>query len=133
MIINSASHLKIGIDKIPADIVIRFPNVTKLTLIENDIQSNEQQLIMNINRIIPLIQLTHLVIFDRHFDIFQLIEFLRFSSNIQSLTFISVSFIDLFCLSIEQIDLVNCISKTSKVTKLCIQDDCSSLPSLAKG
>ncbi len=125
MIIHSASHLKIGIDKIPADIFIRFPNVTKLTLIENDIQSNEQRSIMNINRIIPLIQLTHLVIFDRHFDIIQLIEFLRFSSNIQSVTFMGVSFIDLFCLSIEQIDLVNCISKTSKVTKLCIQDDCS--------
>lgn len=123
-IINSASHLKIGIDRISADVTIRFPNVTKLTLIENDIESSGRS-IMNLNRIIPLVQLTHLVILDPHFTINQLVELLQFASNIQSLTFVSVSFIDICPLSIEQIDLVRRISKTSKVTELCIEDDCS--------
>jgi hypothetical protein len=104
--------------------MIHFPNVTKLTLIENDIESNERS-IMNINHIISLTQLTHLVILDPHFSINQLIELLRLLSNIQSLTFIGMSFIDTCSLSIEQIDLVRWISKTSKVTELCIQDDCS--------
>jgi hypothetical protein len=74
---------------------------------------------MNINRIIPLAQLTHLVIQDPHFSMNQLIELLRFSSNIQSLTFIGVSFIGPYPLLIEQISTIN------KVTELCIHDDCS--------
>ncbi|CAF2756716.1 unnamed protein product [Rotaria sp. Silwood2] len=65
-----------------------------------DIESNDRS-ISNINRIIPLTQLTHLVIQDPHFTISQLIELLRFSSNIQSLTFIGMSFIGVCSLSIE--------------------------------
>jgi hypothetical protein len=114
-IINSASHLTIGIDCIPVDVMIHFSNVTKLTHIENDIESNERS-IMNINHIIPLTQLTHLVIQDPHFSISQLIGLLRFSSNIQLLTIIGLPFIDTCPLSIEQIDFVGCISKISNVT-----------------
>ncbi|CAF1276565.1 unnamed protein product [Rotaria sp. Silwood1] len=123
-IVHSASHLKIGIDCLPNNVMIHFPNVTELTLIENDNESKERSM-TNINCIIPLTQLTHLVIFDPHFSISQLIELLRFSSNMQSLTFIGVSFTSRCRLSVEQMDLVRSISKTSKVTELCIEDDCS--------
>ncbi|CAF3896513.1 unnamed protein product [Rotaria sp. Silwood1] len=122
--INSASHLTIGIDPIPNDNLIHFPNVTKLTLIKNDIESNGRS-ILNINRIIPLMQITCLVVRDPHFTIKKLIKLLRYSLNIQSLTLIGMSLTDDFHLSKKQSYQVFSISKASKVTELCIDDECS--------
>ncbi|CAF4915732.1 unnamed protein product, partial [Rotaria sp. Silwood1] len=106
------------------DSLIHFSNASKLTLIENDIESSGRSII-NINSFIPLIQVTHLVIRDAYFTISQLIQLLRFSLNIQSLTLIDMVLMDKYTLSIEQIYQIRSISKTSKVTELSIQDDCS--------
>lgn len=106
------------------DTFIHFPNVTKLTLIKNDIDSN-RPLKINLNQIVPLMQLTRLVIRDSILSISQLIALLRFSLNIESLTFIGVSFVDEPHSLIRRSDQAFSISKTSKVTELRIDDECS--------
>ncbi|CAM4962822.1 unnamed protein product [Rotaria socialis] len=122
--INSVSHLTIGIDSVPMDTFIHFPNVTKLTLIKNDIDSN-RPLKINLNQIVPLMQLTRLAIRNSIFSISQLIVLLRFSLNIESLTFIGVSFVDEPHSLIRRSDQAFSISKASKVTELRIDDECS--------
>ncbi|CAF4562977.1 unnamed protein product [Rotaria socialis] len=122
--INSVSHLTIGIDSVPMDTFIHFPNVTKLTLIKNDIDSN-RPLKINLNQIVPLMQLTRLVIRQSIFSISQLIVLLRLSLNIESLTFIGVSFTDEPHSLIRRSDQAFSISNASKVTELRIDDECS--------
>jgi len=68
-----------------------FPNVTELTL-SNSFQEDHCSLSNDLNRVLPLIQLTKLNINSEHFCFTELIELLCFTPNIHTMKIASIRF-----------------------------------------
>ncbi|CAF4420974.1 unnamed protein product, partial [Adineta steineri] len=66
-----------------------FPNVTTLTL-ENGFSNRYQSIAINLNRVLPLIHLTKLILDCRYLSLTNLIELLRFAPNIHTIKFNSL-------------------------------------------
>jgi hypothetical protein len=84
--LNLARQVIIYDHRLVADLANHFPRVTKLTLAFNGTYDN-YLCIADLNRILPLAQLTELVFEWSDTGIFQLLEFLRLAPNVHSLTF----------------------------------------------
>ncbi|CAF3950559.1 unnamed protein product [Rotaria sordida] len=122
--IHSASHLTIRQQMNTITCSSHFPNITKLTLNANFLDENGQ-FIRDINRIISLSKLKYLLMDEQELRIDQLIELLTFTSNIHSLTFAQMFFLDFHSLSIEQTDMFHQISMKNKITELNIEHGCT--------
>ena len=124
MDVDSVSHLTIGGQSVIDKCLVRFPNIIELTLIENHIEKIDR-FINNFNRIVPLSQLTHLIIKHQDLTISQLIEILDVSPNIESLTFNGVSHLIIHPLSVKDIDLTRLMSKKNKITEMIMTYQCT--------
>ncbi|CAF1324374.1 unnamed protein product, partial [Rotaria sordida] len=82
--IDSVSHVEIENEKIIIDCVNYFPNTTKLTLWNDTINISEYSLSTTLNQILPLQQLTTLVILDCYDQFINIIELLSFAINIHT-------------------------------------------------
>ena len=121
--IHSASHLTIRQQMNTITCSSHFSNITKLTLNANFLDKNGQ-FIRDINRIISLSKLKYLLMDEQELCIDQLLELLTFTSNIHSLTFAQMFFLDFHPLSIKQTDMFHQISMKNKITELNIEHGC---------
>jgi len=101
-----------------------FPNATELTLSETfDVPRNS--ISTDLNRIIPLKQLTKLTLECHRFPIVQIIELLHFTPNVHTLKLDSVLFYGTDSVSIQQNDIFQIVSNTNLVTNLTIDKECT--------
>ncbi|CAF5128924.1 unnamed protein product, partial [Rotaria sp. Silwood1] len=94
--IHSTNMIKKSIDN--------FPNATKLTFCET-FEVSRDLIAMDLNRFLPLQQLTKLTIECHHFSFEQLIELLQFTPNVHVLKLDSILLYRTNSLSIQQNDL----------------------------
>jgi hypothetical protein len=101
---------------------IYFPNVTKLTLFNYSNPSHDS-ISTILERIIPLKQLTTLIIHYRNFCIGKLVELLYYSPNIVTLILNSISFFKISHTSIQESQTFEIVSKKNKITNMTIEDN----------
>jgi hypothetical protein len=95
-----------------------FPNTTELTL-ENGFSTTRDSIASILNPIIPLKQLTKLVIQCHHFSFVRVMDLLRNSPNIQTLKLLSLSNND--CTSIQQSETFRLLSSTNTITDVTLE------------
>jgi hypothetical protein len=78
---NSVKHIRIGGKQLTNNSIHYFPNVNELT-ITSYFEPSDHSIWNNLNRIIPLNQLTKLIIHDVGLPFQQLIELLRSTPNL---------------------------------------------------
>ncbi|CAF1160574.1 unnamed protein product [Rotaria sordida] len=98
-----------------------FRNATKLTLSHNFAESRVWLRII-LKRIIPLKQLTTLIIDCDTFSFDQLIKLLHFTPNIHTLTFNSQSITESNSMLIQQSETFRLVSNTNKITNVTIKE-----------
>lgn len=101
-----------------------FPNATKLTLSET-FDVPRDSLVTHLSRIIPLEQLTHLILNCHRFHFEQIIEFLHSTPNIRTLLLDSVLLYGTNSISFEQDDIFQIVSNTNVITNLTIDKECT--------
>ncbi|CAF0858351.1 unnamed protein product [Adineta steineri] len=115
----SVSHISIHNEmEINCDLIY-FPNVTKLTIFP---YSNRtcHSLSTVLDQIIPLIQLTELIINYPKFCIGKLVELLYYSPNIRTLLLHSISFDKISSVSIQESQTFEIVSKKNRITNITI-------------
>ncbi|CAF1233529.1 unnamed protein product [Rotaria sp. Silwood1] len=112
--IHSTNMIKKSIDN--------FPNATKLTFCET-FEVSRDLIAMDLNRFLPLQQLTKLTIECHHFSFEQLIELLQFTPNVHVLKLDSILLYRTNSLSIQQNDLSKLVSKINTITKVTISKE----------
>jgi hypothetical protein len=121
---KSVHHLCIPSEE---DVIIcqnYFPNTTELTL-ENGFSTTRDSIASIINPIIPLKQLTKLVIECHHFSFIRVIELLRNSPNIQTLILESMPLYKKDRMSIQQSETFRLLSNTNTITDVTLKDKCT--------
>ncbi len=99
-----------------------FTNVNELTLSETfDIPHDS--IVIHLNRIIPLRQLTKLTLACHRSPFKQVIELLHFTPNIHTLKLDSILFYRTDSVSIQQNDIFQLVSNTNTVTTLTIDKE----------
>ncbi len=122
---NSVKHIRIGGKQLTNNSIHYFPNVNELTIISYFEPSNHS-IRNNLNRIIPLKQLTKLFIDYDGFPFQQLIELLRSTPNLHTIEYDSPFFNEVDLKLIQQTDSFQYVSTTNKVKKLDIyQERCT--------
>jgi hypothetical protein len=99
-----------------------FPNVTELTLSET-FDVPRDSIAANLNRIIPLRQLTKLSLGCLRLPFEQIIELLHLTSNIRILKLDSVLLYGTDSVSIEQKDIFQIVSNMNNITNLTIDKE----------
>jgi hypothetical protein len=89
-----------------------FPNATELTLLDS-FNDSIDQITNTLNRIVPLIQLTRLCIDCEKFSFENLINLMRFTPNLHSLTVNSTTFPTTYSTSIEESETFQLVSNTN--------------------
>ncbi|CAF3163652.1 unnamed protein product, partial [Rotaria sp. Silwood2] len=112
--IHSTNMIKISIDN--------FPNATKLTLCET-FEVPRDSIIIDLNHLLPLKQLTKLTIECHHFSFEQLIELLQFTHNIHVLKLDSILLYRTDSVSIQQNELSKLVSNMNTITKVTISKE----------
>jgi hypothetical protein len=112
--IHSTNMIKQSLDK--------FPNATKLTFCET-FEVPRDSIAIDLNRNLPLKQLTKLIVECHHFSFEQLIELLQFTPNAHTLKLDSIVLYRTNCLSIEQNELSQLVSKTNTIIKVTIRKE----------
>jgi len=82
--LNSVKHVRIYSKRITDSCVNYFPNATELT-IKNNFKTSDDSISTTLNRIIPLTQLTKLVIEGYDFPFEEIVKLLYFTSNLHTL------------------------------------------------
>ncbi|CAF3964394.1 unnamed protein product [Rotaria sordida] len=119
--INSVDHVNIQDEEAIMNCVNYFRNATKLTLSHNFAESRVWLRII-LKRIIPLKQLTTLIIDCDTFSFDQLIKLLHFTPNIHTLTFNSQSITESNSMLIQQSETFRLVSNTNKITNVTIKE-----------
>lgn len=99
-----------------------FPNATELTLCET-LEVPRNSIVMDLNRFLPLKQLTKLNINCHHFAFEQLIELLQFMPHVDELKLDSVVLYRTNSLSIQKNELSKLVSNMNKITKVTISKE----------
>ncbi|CAF4045664.1 unnamed protein product [Adineta steineri] len=94
-----------------------FPNVTTLTL-ENGFSNRYQSIATNLNRVLPLIHLTKLILDCRYLSLTNLIELLRFAPNVHTIKFNSLPRYKTDSKSIEENETFQLVSSTNIITNV---------------
>ncbi|CAF3532321.1 unnamed protein product [Rotaria sp. Silwood1] len=123
--INSVDHVKIQGEEAIINCGSYFRNATKLTLSHGFTESRVWLRII-LQHIIPLKQLTTLIIDCDTFSFDQLIKLLRFTSNIHTLTFDSQSIDKSNSMMIQQSETFRLVSNTNNITNVTIKERYSS-------
>ncbi len=121
---KSVHHLRIKSEK---DMIIcqnYFPNITRLSL-GNGFSTTRDSIASILNPIIPLKQLTKLVIECHHFSCIRVIDLLRNSPNIQTLIVGSMPLYKNDCMSIQQSETFRLLSSTNTITDVTLNDRCT--------
>ncbi|CAF1002950.1 unnamed protein product [Adineta steineri] len=122
--LQSVQHLRIDNENQIIDCTYYFPNVTTLTL-ENSLSCTRKLITINLNHIIPLKQLTKLVIKSRSFSLTKIIEVLRFTPHIRTLIFESMPLYGVNYKSIQQNQTFQLVSNTNMITNVTFKQGCT--------
>jgi hypothetical protein len=101
-----------------------FPNATELTF-EDGFSTTRDSIETNLNRIIPLKQLTKLVIECHHFSFIKMIDLLSFTPNMHTLIFTSMLFDTNDYMSIEQSETFRFVSNTNMISDVTFEERCT--------
>jgi hypothetical protein len=121
---NSVQYLHIKSEKSMMNCTHYFPNAAELTL-KDGFSTTRSSLAFILNRIIPLNQLTKLVIECHHFSFKKLIELLRFTPHLHTLIFKSMPFYKNDYMSIEESETFRVVSNTNMITEVTFTDQCT--------
>ncbi|CAF0833251.1 unnamed protein product [Adineta steineri] len=122
--LQSVQHLRIDNENEIIDCPYYFPNVTTLTL-ENSLSCTRKLITINLNHIIPLKQLTNLVIKSRSLSLTKIIEILRFTPYIRTLIFESMPLYGVNYKSIQQNQTFQLVSNTNMITNVTFKQGCT--------
>ncbi|CAF4320146.1 unnamed protein product, partial [Adineta steineri] len=122
--LKSVQHLKIQNDKETINCKYYFPNVTTLTL-QNKLSSSHNLFSFNLSRIIPLKQLTKLVVESNPLPLTKLIELLRCTPHIHTLVLKSMSLYGVNYNSIQQNQSFQLVSNTNTITNVTCNGECT--------
>ena len=121
---NAARHITIMGNQAAVDCLLRFPCAIQLTL--NDYNAeNRPSFIDDLNRIVPLAQLTRLVIMGYSISISKLPELLYHVPNTHSLTFSPMPKLAADFETKQHMQNASLIPQTNKIAKVTIEDDCT--------
>jgi hypothetical protein len=123
IILNSVDHIHICSRKALNNCENYFPNVTNLTFYYY-FGASYGSFATNLNRIIPLLQITKLVIKDYNVWLTQLIEILLFTINIHILKFPWISVSDTEYTSIQQSESFIFVSNTNSIKTVSLSRMC---------
>jgi hypothetical protein len=101
-----------------------FPNATELTL-EDGFSTTRNSIGTILSRIIPLKQLTKLVIECHYFSFMKMIDLLSHTPNIHTLIFESMPFYRNDFISIEQSETFRFVSSTNNITDVTFKEKCT--------
>ncbi|CAF1049228.1 unnamed protein product [Adineta steineri] len=122
--LQSVQHLQIDDANETIDCKYYFPNVTTLTL-GYGFSRTRKLIASNLNHIIPLKQLTKLVIKSRYLSLTKLIEVLRFTPHIRTLIFESILLYRVNYNSIQQNETFQLVSNTNMITNVTLKQTCN--------
>jgi hypothetical protein len=122
--LNSVQHLYIQSEKTMMNCIHYFPNAAELTF-KDGFSATRASLSSILNRIIPLYQLTKLVIECHHFSFKKMIELLRFTPHLHTLIFESMPFYKNDSMSIEESETFRLVSNTNTITEVTFKDKCT--------
>ncbi|CAF0967445.1 unnamed protein product [Adineta steineri] len=122
--LQSVRHLQIDDANETIDCKYYFPNVTTLTL-GYGFSRTRKLIASNLNHIIPLKQLTKLVIKSRYLSLTKLIEVLRFTPHIRTLIFESILLYRVNYNSIQQNETFQLVSNTNMITNVTLKQTCN--------
>lgn len=121
---NSVREISIENEKSVTSSSNVFPNVTQLEL--NDCFSTSCDSVGSLfNRILPLRQLTKLVIKCHHFSLRKMLDMLSFTPNLHTLSFRSIPTQTSGCLSIDCSEDFRRISETNMIRDVTFRDKCT--------
>ncbi|CAF3926627.1 unnamed protein product [Rotaria sp. Silwood1] len=121
---KSVKHVLIDSKRVTNNHGNYFPNTTRLTL-TNNFETPDNLFPMILNRIIPLKNLTKIVIESFSFPLEQIINLIRFIPNLHTLKFNLLCFKKIKTNIIEQSQIFQYVSKTNKIKYLDLDDECS--------
>ena len=101
-----------------------FPNVTTLTFNEQ-FSITRSTITINLNHIIPLKQLTKLILVCHHFSFKKMIDLLYFTPYLHTLIFESMPFYKDDYISIEKSDIFQLVSNTNNIKNVIFKDRCT--------
>ncbi|CAF4868361.1 unnamed protein product [Rotaria magnacalcarata] len=121
---NSVEHLHIASEEIVGDCLNYFPNVNELS-IENKFKTSGDSIIATLRRMIPLRQLTKLIIKSHLFPMEDIINLLLFTPNLHTLS-LNLYILDDFNInSNRQKEICQYVSKKNKIQDLILNQRCS--------
>jgi hypothetical protein len=122
--LNSVQHVRIGSKQLTDSSANYFPNATELT-IQHYFETSDDSIITTLNRIVPLQQLTKLVIKSFDFPFEQILQLLHCTFNLHTLVLNSI-FIQKNSLKfIKQSDTFQYVSKANKIQNVKIHHSCN--------
>ena len=122
--LKSVRHVRIQSEKAMVSCGHYFPNAIELTL-EDGFTTHLGSISANLNRLLPLRQLTKLVIEIHYFSFVKLIELLYSMANIHTLVLESMPLYGITKDSIEQNETFRVISNRNTITNITFKDLCT--------
>ena len=122
--LSSVKHVYICSKRATDNYVNYFPNAVELT-IKHYFETPDVSIAATLNRMIPLEQLTKLVIECYHFPFGQMIKLIRFIPNLHSLKLGFLSFNELYSNFIHKTEIFQYVSNTNKIKNLELRDWCT--------
>lgn len=104
---------------------MNFPHVTHLTIIDKDLSEFPSILSNNLNKILPLHQLTQFNYETFNWHFIEIIQFFQHMPNLEIFHIHFRAFIDWNFTSIEENDTFQFVSKNNRITKLVITTQCT--------
>jgi len=117
----SINHISIQNELEATHDLIYFPHVTKLTIFPHS-NRTYHSLSTVLDRIIPLVQLTDLIVNYPKFCVGRLVELLYYAPSIRTLTVHSISFHKITSPSIQESQAFETASKKSRITNVTITE-----------
>jgi len=121
---NSVKHVQICSKRVTNNFVHYFPNATELT-IKEDLKTFDLSISLTLTRIVPLKQLTKLMIDCYYFPFEELIHLLYFTPNLHTLKFQFLSLNDRRLKLIEKNDIFQYVSKKNQIKNLDLDGTCT--------
>ncbi len=118
--IDSVVHVRIQNEEAISSCKAYFPNATGLTILRGFVDQIEYPFSTNLNRIIPLKQLTKLKVADIYDSFSEIIELLYYTPNIHTLKIILVACCKTDLILLQQSETFQLVSKTNNIKKLTI-------------
>ncbi|CAF3932424.1 unnamed protein product [Rotaria sp. Silwood1] len=122
--LNSVKHLQICCEQATNNSVYYFPNVTQLT-IEHHFKTFNNSISKTLNHLLPLKQLTKLIIKSFNFPFLDVMKILRCTSNLNTLRLNSFSLNEVHIKSIQESKIFQYVSNTNQIKNFDIRTECS--------